>query len=479
MKNSRKIAIVLSIILVAISLLLVVGAVSSGFIDITVGNEGFHDYSCNNPISGVQFHDKGGSGDNYVSGLYCSNSNLDISSSNRVDLDPSRSSSGFYNYSCQDSTVIGVNYHDKGGSGDNYVNQLICGRGKFSYNNVEGIDLTLNGGGFYDFYCAGDKVLVGVQFHDKGGSGDNYVNKIYCASLNVSAPEDNGNGTGENNETNQTQQLNITVNYPLNGMVIDSNVSSLFLNYTVQGIPNSCWYDLDSTLNNLPGCVGMSISMTNGTHELRVYANNSQGQVFNSSLINFVFNLFASDNEGNGTDGGNNQTNQTGNPYIKIIYPLNNSVLNVSNINLKFIAANVSSCWFNLNYGNNASIVQCQNTSFSAGNGSYILHLYANNSIGQISSDSIYFTVSLPGNSGNGGGNGGDGGGRTRNGARVINVSDLDDSDKVTYSVDDYLPEEKPAVTNESELNVPLLLSLILLILLIIIAIILIYILRA
>lgn len=57
---------------------------------------------------------------------------------------------------------------------------------------------------------------------------------------------------------------------------------------------------------------------------------------------------------------------------------------------------NVDSCWYNLNDGANVSLVSCANTTFNvSGDGSYVLNIYANDSFGEESNDSVGFNVQV------------------------------------------------------------------------------------
>ncbi len=65
---------------------------------------------------------------------------------------------------------------------------------------------------------------------------------------------------------------------------------------------------------------------------------------------------------------------------------LNFSVYDVDN--------NLDKCWYNIDNGNNVSLTNCQNITFRiAGNGSYVLNLYANDSFNLINSSSVSFNV--------------------------------------------------------------------------------------
>ncbi len=54
----------------------------------------------------------------------------------------------------------------------------------------------------------------------------------------------------------------------------------------------------------------------------------------------------------------------------------------------------LDSCWYNINNGNNVSLGDCQNTTFNISNdGTYILNLYANDSLGNIAVKNATFSV--------------------------------------------------------------------------------------
>jgi len=58
--------------------------------------------------------------------------------------------------------------------------------------------------------------------------------------------------------------------------------------------------------------------------------------------------------------------------------------------------ANLDSCWYNLDDGSNVSLVGCANTTFNvAGDGDYVLNIYANDSLGEESSDNANFSIQV------------------------------------------------------------------------------------
>lgn len=56
---------------------------------------------------------------------------------------------------------------------------------------------------------------------------------------------------------------------------------------------------------------------------------------------------------------------------------------------------NLQSCWYNLDNGNNISLAGCLNTSFNISEGSHTLNIYANDSLGLVSSDSVSFNIAV------------------------------------------------------------------------------------
>ncbi|HEY9584617.1 MAG TPA: hypothetical protein VJI33_03510 [Candidatus Paceibacterota bacterium] len=117
-----------------------------------------------------------------------------VSASTQIITDPQNtgtlttgSGEGFHSKLCATGSLIsGVDFHDKGGSGDNYVSAIYCYNGSLTTKIImdpenPGTTLTTGSGeGFHSKLCATGSLISGVDFHDKGGSGDNWVSAIYC-----------------------------------------------------------------------------------------------------------------------------------------------------------------------------------------------------------------------------------------------------------------------------------------------------------
>lgn len=101
-------------------------------------------------------------------------------------------------------------------------------------------------------------------------------------------------------------------------------------------------------------------------------------------------------------------------PYLNITYRTSNTppVLNLvspqegasygfnESLELNFSVSdsdeNLNSCWYNLDNGENISISNCANTTFDvAGDGDYVLNIFANDSEGEEVSDSANFSVQV------------------------------------------------------------------------------------
>lgn len=88
-------------------------------------------------------------------------------------------------------------------------------------------------------------------------------------------------------------------------------------------------------------------------------------------------------------------------PVVNITKPENNQAFNINmSLPLNFTITNatsLSSCWYNLNNGNNITLANCQNTTFNASDGSHSLNLFVNDSSGNIASTNVNFSISATG----------------------------------------------------------------------------------
>ncbi len=164
---------------------------------------------------------------------------------------------------------------------------------------------------------------------------------------------------------------------PANGSLFSK--SSLSLNYSVSdadGNLDSCWYNLDNEANvSLADCANVSFPISDGLHVINVFANDSYGlEGRNSSWFRV----------------------DTIPPSVIIESPQNKSY-KVSNIfiNLSLSdASGIGACWYNLDYSSiNTTLQGCLPTSISFEDGSHLLEIYVNDSVGNLNVSSVGFYV--------------------------------------------------------------------------------------
>jgi len=88
-------------------------------------------------------------------------------------------------------------------------------------------------------------------------------------------------------------------------------------------------------------------------------------------------------------------------PTINLVEPQAQLYLSTENLNLNYSVSdgddNLDSCWYNLDYGANTTLVDCANATFGTSEGSHTLNIYANDSLGLQSMDSVSFDVDITG----------------------------------------------------------------------------------
>lgn len=185
-------------------------------------------------------------------------------------------------------------------------------------------------------------------------------------------PNATTNATG--NATNSTA-LTITISSPANTTHTTTNIS---LNFTVNGTTSACWYRLNSNTTNfsVSNCASATFTAAEAQNNITVYANNTNGTIFNSSTRFFTV-----------------STNAT--LTINVTSPAN-TTYTTQNITLEFtVTGAAASCWYRLNNQTNNTLSNCANTTIIAINAaSNNVTVFANNTAGTIfNSSMIYFTV--------------------------------------------------------------------------------------
>ncbi len=119
----------------------------------------------------------------------------------------------------------------------------------------------------------------------------------------------------------------------------------------------------------------------------------------NDGTYNYFIRVFDSDNEQNDSTTQSFTLDSTA-PLvtIDIPQPLEEFNFNTSislNYTITDSGVGVDSCWFNIDGTTNATITNCQNTTFDTSDGSHTLYFFANDTLNNIRDISRQFTVSL------------------------------------------------------------------------------------
>jgi hypothetical protein len=213
-------------------------------------------------------------------------------------------------------------------------------------------------------------------------------------------------------DTSLIPYLNITYHAANTAPVLDliepqnqlyTENESLALNYTVfdeDANLNSCWYNIDAGTNiTLLGCVNTTFDVSEGNHNLTIYANDSFELISKNSV---EFNVDASGISLLISEPTDTKTSRTS-------IPLTYTVIGTDVL-----------CWYNVktsvggNIIGNTTLINCSSSSFDVStDGDYVLNLYANNTLGTFTSEVSSFSVDTSDPVIISGGGGGGGGGTT------------------------------------------------------------------
>ena len=194
----------------------------------------------------------------------------------------------------------------------------------------------------------------------------------YIANFFCNDTSGNLNNTENVTFTIDTTAPNINTLFPTN---IIYNVTQTQLNYTVSDLHlDSCWYSIDLGVTNNSITCGTNITgltSSEGSNTWIVYVNDTVGNI-NSSSVTFTIDTTA--------------------PKLNIVSPLNITYLNTSLIlNYTSSDINLDTTWYEYN-GTNKTLTG--NTTFTAlDNQQSTLTLWANDSVGNINSSSVTFTI--------------------------------------------------------------------------------------
>ena len=159
------------------------------------------------------------------------------------------------------------------------------------------------------------------------------------------------------------------------------NQTTLTLNYTVNEIHlDECWYNNGTVNISLPNCQNITLSsLTEGSHSIIVYANDTAGNVGNAS-VNYTIDLVK--------------------PQISIQSPLDSEEYQDSNsLDLNYTVSDdkeISSCWYVLDANSPVNLPGCTNTTLvGLTNADHNLTVYVNDTAGNMNYSSITFKVNL------------------------------------------------------------------------------------
>ena len=167
----------------------------------------------------------------------------------------------------------------------------------------------------------------------------------------------------------------ITVQSPLNTTYA---TTSVWVNVTLDEAGSWCGRSLDgganvSLTNSSGNWNNLMTDLSQGSHNVKIYCNDTSGNM-NSTQVWFSVDTIP--------------------PIINLISP-QNTTYSQSTIWLNVTANEpVSEWWYSLNNGQNTTFTP--NTTITANQGSNYLIVYANDTVGNMNSTSVYFTVEYP-----------------------------------------------------------------------------------
>jgi len=221
------------------------------------------------------------------------------------------------------------------------ANYTMSWSGNYSYYNFTGSNTTT--------YCG--------KIYANDSSGNMNLSSTRCATINLTSYSD-------------TTPPTITITLPQN---ISYAETSIMLNASANEAINTWWYSLNGGTNTT-FTPNTTITASQGSNNIIVYANDTFGNI-GSSRVSFFVDSVA--------------------PTITITSPQNITYNGVSQANLNVSASeSVSSWWYSINGGSNTTFTP--NITINIANGSNILFVYANDTLGNTGKASVSFTGNYP-----------------------------------------------------------------------------------
>lgn len=167
----------------------------------------------------------------------------------------------------------------------------------------------------------------------------------------------------------------LSINSPQNITYGQSNIS---LDYTVNGYDiDSCWWVNATNGNNtLPNCQNITMLLTDGYYTgLQIWVNDSVGN-YSWAEVNFSVDLP---------------------PSLSLQFPQSTTYYYNTSLSLNYTTSdtNLDKCWYNIDEGNNITLVNCTNTTFNASEDSHTLYLFVNDTTNNTVSISVSFNIDL------------------------------------------------------------------------------------
>jgi len=202
---------------------------------------------------------------------------------------------------------------------------------------------------------------------------DFFIYANLTSDLSISDITAHWNVTISNTSTQLAPIITI-VSPTVNSFTADTGVD---VTYTVSsGLLDSCWYGYNGVNTSLANCANITaVTWSENAHIVTIYANDTNGNV-GSSAVTFTIDLT--------------------NPTVIIGYPSSglNSNDNSLDVNYTAIDTNLDSCWYSDNGGSNTTLVGCANiTGVTWGEGSHSIVVYVNDSVNNVVSDLVSFTI--------------------------------------------------------------------------------------
>jgi len=183
-----------------------------------------------------------------------------------------------------------------------------------------------------------------------------------------------------NKNTTSTQQIRLDTSPPEIKLVFPNNLTYGYnitlLSYTLYDpLIDQCWYSINDSSNISITC-GQNIStfLSDGTYTWKMYSNDTLGHL---GLSNISFKI------------------DTDIPAVIIHFPENVTYnYNISTLNFTATDVSLDKCWYVLNAGENITTDCFLNiTNLGSQEGLNELHLFANDSDGNIGADFVFFSI--------------------------------------------------------------------------------------